>query len=311
MREAAMSTIDELVPLLKKLRLSGVLQSLELRLKQAREDNLPYEEFLFRLLSDEVERRDGKQLEQRVRRANFEHARTLEDFDFHFNPNVPKAKVIDLATCGFIDQRQNVLLLGPTGVGKSHIAQSLGHRACRLGKSVLYVAAQDLFKQLRAARADGSHDRRLLRFTTPDLLIIDDLGLRPLRDDEPVDLYEIIRARYERHSTLITSNRTASEMGELFGDPLLATAPPWIACSTTHTSSSSTAPHSETRRPNGESPRRTRTRRPQHDEPTAATGGSAWPICTLRRLHPERRMAYARSAWICLADLVWLHEADR
>jgi len=219
-----MSAIDELVPHLKKLRLSGVLQSLELRLQQAREDSLPYEEFLFRLLSDEVERRDGKQLEQRVRRANFEHDKTLEDFDFHFNPNVPKARVIDLATCSFVEKRQNVLLLGPTGVGKSHIAQALGHRACRLGKSVLHVAAQDLFKQLRAARADGSHDRRMLRFTTPDLLIIDDLGLRPLRDDEPVDLYEIIRTRYERHSTLITSNRTAPEMGELFGDPLLASA---------------------------------------------------------------------------------------
>jgi DNA replication protein DnaC len=219
-----MSAIDELVPLLKKLRLSGVLQSLELRLQQAREDSLPYEEFLFRLLSDEVERRDGKQLEQRVRRANFEHDKTLEDFDFHFNPNVPKARVIDLATCSFVEKRQSVLLLGPTGVGKSHIAQALGHRACRLGKSVLHVAAQDLFKQLRAARADGSHDRRMLRFTTPDLLIIDDLGLRPLRDDEPVDLYEIIRTRYERHSTMITSNRTASEMGELFGDPLLASA---------------------------------------------------------------------------------------
>jgi DNA replication protein DnaC len=219
-----MSAIDELVPLLKKLRLSGVLQSLELRLQQAREDSLPCEEFLFRLLSDEVERRDGKQLEQRVRRANFEHDKTLEDFDFHFNPNVPKARVIDLATCSFVEKRQSVLLLGPAGVGKSHIAQALGHRACRLGKSVLHVVAQDLFKQLRAARADGSHDRRILRFTTPDLLIIDDLGLRPLRDDEPVDLYEIIRTRYERHSTMITSNRTASEMGELFGDPLLASA---------------------------------------------------------------------------------------
>ena len=219
-----MSTTDQLIPLLKKLRLSGVLQSLELRTRQAADDDLSHGEFLFRLLSDEAERRDSKQLDVRLRRANFEGPRAIEDFDFHFNPNVPKAKVIDLATCGFIDQHQNVLLLGPTGVGKSHIAQSLGHRACRLGKSVLYVAAQDLFKQLRAARADGSHDRRLLRFTTPDLLIIDDLGLRPLRDDEPVDLYEIIRARYERHSTLITSNRTASEMGELFGDPLLASA---------------------------------------------------------------------------------------
>lgn len=219
-----MSAIDDLVPLLKKLRLSGVLQSLELRLQQAREDSLPYEEFLFRLLTDEVERRDGKQLEQRVRKANFEHAKTLEDFDFHFNPNVPKARVIDLATCSFVDRRQNVLLLGPTGVGKSHIAQALGHRACRLGKNVLHVAAQDLFKQLRAARADQSHDRRMLRFTTPDLLIIDDLGLRPLRDDEPVDLYEIVRTRYERSATLITSNRSASEMGELFGDPLLASA---------------------------------------------------------------------------------------
>jgi len=219
-----MSAIDDLVPHLKKLRLSGILQSLQLRLSQASDDSLPYEEFLFRLLSDEVERRDGKQLEQRVRRANFEHARTLEDFDFHFNPNVPKAKVIDLATCSFVEQSQNVLLLGPTGVGKSHIAQALGHRACRLGKAVLYIAAQDLFKQLRAARADGSYDRRMTRFTSPDLLIVDDLGLRPLRDDEPIDLYEIIRARYERHSTLITSNRAAQELGDLFGDPLLASA---------------------------------------------------------------------------------------
>src|SRR3954464_9001310 len=104
-----MSAIDDLVPLLRKLRSSGVLQSLELRLQQAREDNLSYEEFLFRLLSDEVERRDGKPLEQRVRRANFEHARTLQDFDFHFNPNVPKARVIDLATCSFVERRQNVL----------------------------------------------------------------------------------------------------------------------------------------------------------------------------------------------------------
>ena len=219
-----MSPTDDLVPLLKKLRLSGVLQSLELRTRQAVEDNLSLGEFLFRLLADEVERRDGKQLEQRVRRAGFEHQRTLEDFDFVFNPQVPKAKVVDLATCSFVGRQENVLFIGPTGVGKSHLAQALGHRACRAGYQVLYVSAHDLFKQLRAARADGSYDRRFLRVTTVDLLLIDDLGLRPLTAEEPADLYELIRARHERASTMITSNRAVEELAQLFADPLLASA---------------------------------------------------------------------------------------
>ncbi len=219
-----MSPIDDLIPLLKKLRLSGVLQTLELRTKQAADDDLSHGEFLLRLLSDEVERRDSKMLDQRIRRANFEHAKTLEDFDFHFNPAVPKAKVIDLATCGFVERRRNVLLVGPSGVGKSHIAQALGHRACMAGKKVLYVAALDMLKQLRAAKGDGSYDRRLLRFTTPDLLIIDDLGLRQLVHDEPIDLYDIIRLRYERASTVITSNRALEELPSIFGDPLLSSA---------------------------------------------------------------------------------------
>jgi hypothetical protein len=109
-------------------------------------------------------------------------------------------------------------------VGKSHIAQAIGHRACRAGHAVLYVEASDMLKQLRAARADGSYDRRLLRFTTPALLVIDDLGLRSLIGDEPVDLYEIIRQRYQRGATLITTNRDADEIPTLFGDPLLASA---------------------------------------------------------------------------------------
>lgn len=219
-----MSSIDELPVLLKKLRMSGVLQTLELRIRQAVDDDLSHSEFLYRLLCDEVERRDGKQLELRVRRASFEHARTLEDFDFHFNPHVPKTKVIDLATCGFVDRSENVLLVGQTGVGRSHIAQAIGHRACRAGYQVLYISAHDMLTQLRASRADGSVDRRMLRFTTPDLLIVDDLGLRPLVHDEPIDLYEIIRQRYERHSTILTSNRAVEEWPALFGDALLASA---------------------------------------------------------------------------------------
>lgn len=174
-----MSLTDELVPLLKKLKLSGVLHTLELRTKQAIDDELSYTDFLFRLLSDEVERREAKQLDLRLRRATFEHAKTLEDFDFHFNPTIPKPKVIDLANCAFVAKRESVLLIGQAGVGKSHIAQAIGHRACRIGHGVLYTSANDMFKQLRAARGDGTYDRKLLRFTGPDLLIVDDLGLRP------------------------------------------------------------------------------------------------------------------------------------
>jgi DNA replication protein DnaC len=219
-----MSPTDELVPMLKKLRLSGVLQSLQLRTQQAADDNLSLSEFLYRLLGDEVERRDAKQLSQRVRRASFEHARTLEDFDFHFNPSVPKAKVLELGTCSFLERHDNVLIVGPTGVGKSHLAQALGHRACRAGFSALYVGAHEMLVQLRAARGDGSYDKRLLRFTSPELLIIDDLGLRGLTQDEPADLYEVVRQRYERRSTVITSNRAIEEWPPLFGDPLMASA---------------------------------------------------------------------------------------
>lgn len=219
-----MHPTDELLPILKKLRLSGVLQSLELRTRQAAEDDLSHPEFLLRLLHDEVERRESKQLDARLRRANFEHAKSLEDFDFTFNPKVPKSKIVDLATCAFVERRENVLLCGKTGVGKSHIGQALGHRACMAGHTVIYTSADEMFRVLRASRADGSHDRKLMRYIGPDLLVVDDLGLRQLQHDEPLDLYEIIRRRYEQGSMIVTSNRAADEWPPLFRDDLLASA---------------------------------------------------------------------------------------
>ena len=202
-----MHPTEDLIPILKKLRLSGVLQTLDVRLRQAVDDDVPHAEFLLRLLTDEAERRDAKQLDTRLRKANFEHRKSLDDFDFTFNPKVPKTKVVDLATCGFIAKHENVCIVGQTGVGKSHIAQAIGHRACLAGHDVIYAAADQMLKELRASRADGSHERRLARYSSVDLLIIDDLGLRALTGEEPLDLYDIIRQRYERASTMITSNR--------------------------------------------------------------------------------------------------------
>jgi DNA replication protein DnaC len=214
----------EVVSILKKLRLSGFLATLDLRVKEAVDEDLSQSEFLYRLLSDEISRRDSKQLDVRLRRAGFEGQKRLEDFDWAFNPLVPRAKIIDLATCAFVEKHENVLLLGPAGVGKSHVAQALGERACRAGYSVLYVPMHRMLASLRASRADHGYDKRLLRFTAPDVLILDDVGLRPLDGEEPLDLYEVIRGRYERGSLVLTSNRAVEEWYPLFRDELMGSA---------------------------------------------------------------------------------------
>ncbi len=219
-----MSVSDDLVPILKKLRLSGVLQTLDLRTNEAVDASLSHSEFLFRLCSDEVERRESKQLELRMRRAAFDGVKRLEDFQWAFNAQIPKAKIVDLATCNFVERKENVVLTGPAGVGKSHIAQAIGERACRMGHSVFYTSAHRMLSELRAGRADQTYDKKMLRVTSPDVLVIDDLGLRPLELDEPIDLYEIIRQRYEVGSIIATSNRDLEEWYPLFLDDLMASA---------------------------------------------------------------------------------------
>ena len=214
----------QLTPHLKHLRLSGILETLDVRSQQAIEGKWSYLEFLSRLLEDEVERRAQKQLDLRLRRGLLDPAKTLETFDFDFNPTTSRQQLLALAACDYIRQKRNVLICGPTGVGKSHLAQALGHEVCRQGLQVLYINTHKMLKHLNGGRADDSWDRRLNTYLRPDLLILDDFGLKPLQPPSPEDLYDVINERYERGSILLTSNRAPAEWPGLFQDPLLASA---------------------------------------------------------------------------------------
>ncbi len=213
-----------LIPYLKQLRLSGILDTLEVRTQQAIAEQWSYGEFLTRLVQDEVERRQGKQLTLRIRRSGIASAKTLESFDFGFNPTLNRQQLYDLATCEFVRQHRNVLICGQTGVGKSHLAQALAHEAARKGFDVVFTAADAMLRHIHAGRADGTYERRLAGYLRPPLLILDDFGLKPLPPSGPADLYDVINERYERGSIILTSNRAPGEWPELFGDPLLASA---------------------------------------------------------------------------------------
>jgi len=160
----------------------------------------------------------------RVRRAALNTTKTLEGYDFNFNPHINRQQILDLATCSFIRQQRNVLICGPTGVGKTHLAQALAHEACRQGFDVLFANTYKMLQHLNGGRADGSFERRMQTYLRPDLLVLDDFGLKPLHPPAPEDFYDVISGRYEHGSILLTSNRELTEWPDLFHEPLLASA---------------------------------------------------------------------------------------
>lgn len=211
--------ISELQRALRQLRLGGMAAVLETRLHQAQAEPMAPIDLLSSLVADELTRRSDRLLERRRKEAGFRDAnRSLDNFDFSFNPKMNRSLVFDLAACRFIDRREDVLLLGPGGTGKSHLAQAIGQAAILQGHRVRYREAHILLEELADAVADGSRKRFMAEIAMVPLLIIDDFGMRKLPMTAAEDLLEIIMRRYERASTLLTSNRPVEDWGKLLGD---------------------------------------------------------------------------------------------
>ena len=211
--------VAELQRSLRQLRLGGMASVLETRLRQAQAEPMAPIDLLSTLVSDELARRSDRLLERRRKHAGFRDAnKTLDNFDFTFNPKMNRSLIFDLATAAFIDRREDALFLGPGGAGKSHLAQAIGHAAILQGHKVLYRETHVLLEELADAALDGTRKQYMESVSSVALLIIDDFGMRKLPHTAAEDLLEIIMRRYERASTLLTSNRPVEDWGKLLAD---------------------------------------------------------------------------------------------
>ena len=216
-----MTRAHQLDTTLRSLKLSGMLQTLEARLAQARAGDLGHIEFLQALCEDEIARREATAIIRRVRTAKFEQPTSLEDFDFNYNPTIPAATIRDLATLRFLTAGESIILHGPVGVGKTFIAQAIGHHACRHEHDVVFAKTSRLLADLAGGHADRSWATRLRRWARPTLLILDDFAMRDFTPQQADDLYELITERAGR-SLLLTSNRTPEDWYPHFPNPVVA-----------------------------------------------------------------------------------------
>jgi DNA replication protein DnaC len=209
---------------LRKLRLSGALASLEIRLQEAMSNSLSHAEFLELVLQDELAVRADRQIDRRVKAAMFRELKTLDHFDWSFNPSIKKKQVFDLATCKFVRETRDVLWMGPPGVGKSFLCQAIGYQAIKAGYLVLYRSIFDLVRDFLQDEALGQQGKVLTRYLKPDLLIIDDMGMKQLPKRSGEYLFEVVMRRHEIRSTMMTSNRPLEDWGKILGDVPAAAA---------------------------------------------------------------------------------------
>ena len=209
---------EQLLRNLKDLRLSGMIASLDVRMQEARANQLDYKEFLELLIYDEMAIRGDRKISRLLNRAAFNNLKTLEHFNWQFNANLERSRFYELATCKFIRNADDVLFIGPPGTGKTHLAQSIGYEAIKAGNLVVYRSIFDVVRDFLKAENLGKEDAVLNKYLKPDLLIIDDMGLKQLPKKAGEYLFEIIMRRYEVRSTMMTSNRPIEDWGKLIGD---------------------------------------------------------------------------------------------
>lgn len=213
-----------LVKMARQLRLGGLIETLDVRLQEAVGNNLAHDEFLELILQDELNIRQQRLIGRRIKTASFRDLKTLDGFDFSFNMSIKRKDIFDLASCQFIREQRDVLFIGPPGVGKSHIAQAIGYHAIKANFLVLYRSVFDAVRELMSDDPLSDPDRAMRKYLKPDLLIIDDMGLKHLPGRAGEYLFEVIMRRYENRSTIMTSNRPIEEWGKLIGDVPSATA---------------------------------------------------------------------------------------
>lgn len=209
---------------LREFKLSGMLSTLEMRVKQSQEDNLSYTEFLGLLLEDETNRRSDNRHNKLYRRAHLPFEKEIEDFDFSFQPSIKKGEILELSTCRFIDRHANIVFIGPPGTGKTHLSVTLALQSLAKEKTVLFTSVWDMINTLQASRADYSYQKKIQNYLKPDLLILDELGYRSMAESTVEDFFEIVSRRYEKGSIIITSNRPLHQWDSVFIDKTLTTA---------------------------------------------------------------------------------------